>query len=58
MRAAEAAVAKGNQGAPGIPGGDGRGEERMMEALLVIIGVVAVWYLIQGVVLPRMGIST
>ena len=45
MRAAEAAVAKGNQGAPGIPGGDGRGEERMMEALLVIIGVVAVWYL-------------
>jgi len=24
----------------------------------VLIAVVAVWYLIQGVVLPRMGVST
>jgi hypothetical protein len=29
-----------------------------MGELLVLVGVVAAWYLIQGVLLPRMGVST
>lgn len=32
--------------------------ESIMGELLVLVGVVAIWYLIQGVVLPKMGIST
>jgi hypothetical protein len=33
-------------------------KEAVMSELLVLIGVVAAWYLIQGVILPRMGVST
>ncbi len=29
-----------------------------MEPILFIIGIVVVWYLLQAVILPRLGIST
>jgi len=41
---------------PGIPGKTRK--ERIMGELLVFIAVVVVWYLIQGWLLPRMGVST
>lgn len=33
-------------------------KEEVMGEFLVFIAVVAVWYLIQGWLLPRMGVST
>lgn len=29
-----------------------------MKEILIFIGFIAVWYLLQAVILPRMGIST
>jgi len=29
-----------------------------MKDILIFVGFIAVWYLIQAVILPRMGIST
>jgi hypothetical protein len=30
----------------------------MMNEILVFVGVIGVWYLLQAVILPRLGIST
>jgi hypothetical protein len=29
-----------------------------MNDILIFIGIIAVWYLLQAVILPRMGVST
>ena len=29
-----------------------------MQEILIFVGFIAVWYLLQAVILPRMGVST